>query len=441
MTEETITIERLGTYADAVGKLPDGKTIFIPFGCPGDVAEVEVTKDQTHFARGILKNVVTPSPTRTQPLCPYFEHCGGCDWQHIQYDFQLEVKRQSVVDALLRIGKIENADELTEACVASKHEYNYRNKIELSAKERGKTLDIGYLERGSDHIIGVDNCPLFAKAFEKSPKSLRGSLRFLLQNKNYAPLYRVGVRAATFTNECEVALYTAPGPFPRAQAVKVIKQALPKVTSIVRVLLKGEVAQRKVHKVEVLSGKGGITEKLSGFSYHVSAPSFWQVNTRGAQALVDTIMTYLDINGTDFVVDLFSGVGTFTLPLAAAAQSVAAVEAYGPAVRDLRKNLERNGLEADVIGGDAAREISRFKHIDALVVDPPRSGLDDRIIQALKAQKGLKKLAYVSCNPSTLARDLKELNEEYTIERIVPVDLFPQTNHVETVALMSRKDK
>lgn len=438
MQTEIIDIERLGTDADAVGHLNNGKTVFIPLGCPGDKVEIEITKEQDRFARGFIANIIEPSPLRVAPRCTYFEECGGCDWQHVSYDYQLKAKRQSVVDALARIGKIEHADELVSACVASKHEYNYRNKIELAAHEVGSSLEIGFNKRKSDQLIKNESCPLFAKKFEKAPKALRGSLRFLLQNKNYAPLLRIGIRAATNTSDCEVALYTPPGPFPRAQAVKIIRQALPKATSIVRVLLKGNAAERKVHKVEVLHGKGGIEEKLNGFTYHLSAPSFWQVNSRGAEVLVETVLDFLDVNGTDFVVDLYAGAGTFTLPLAARAESVAAVESYGPAVRDLRKNLERNDLYAEVIGGDAAREIAHFKHIDALVVDPPRSGLDKAVVDALLNLKGLQKIAYVSCNPSTLARDLEQLTKKYTIAQVVPVDLFPQTNHVETVVLMSR---
>lgn len=438
MHTERIQIERLGTDADAVGHLDNGKTLFVPLACPGDTVEIEVVEDQEKFARGIITNIIEPSPLRVEPRCPYFEECGGCDWQHISYDYQLKAKRQSVIDALTRIGKIEHAEELVSPCLASKREYNYRNKIELAAREVGSSLEVGFNKRKSDQLIKNDTCMLFASKFEKAPKALRGSLRFLLQNKTYAPLLRVGIRAATNTGDCEVALYTPPGPFPRAQAVKIIRQAMPKVTSIVRVLLKGSVAERKVHKVEVLHGKGGIEEKLNGFSYHLSAPSFWQVNTRGAEALVETVLDFLDVDGTDFVVDLYAGAGTFTLPLAARAESVAAVESYGPAVRDLRKNLERNDLYAEVIGGDAAREISQFKHIDALVVDPPRSGLDKAVIDALLNLKGLQKIAYVSCNPSTLARDLEFLTQEYTISHVIPVDLFPQTNHIETVVLMSR---
>lgn len=438
MHTKRIQIERLGTDADAVGHLDNGKTLFVPLACPGDTVEIEVVKDQEKFARGIITNIIEPSPLRVEPRCPYFEECGGCDWQHISYDYQLKAKRQSVIDALTRIGKIEHAEELVSPCLASKREYNYRNKIELAAREVGSSLEVGFNKRKSDQLIKNDTCMLFASKFEKAPKALRGSLRFLLQNKTYAPLLRVGIRAATNTGDCEVALYTPPGPFPRAQAVKIIRQAMPKVTSIVRVLLKGSVAERKVHKVEVLHGKGGIEEKLNSFSYHLSAPSFWQVNTRGAEALVETVLDFLDVNGTDFVVDLYAGAGTFTLPLAARAESVAAVESYGPAVRDLRKNLERNDLYAEVIGGDAAREISQFKHIDALVVDPPRSGLDKAVIDALLNLKGLQKIAYVSCNPSTLARDLEFLTQEYTISHVIPVDLFPQTNHVETVTLITR---
>lgn len=440
MRTEIITLERLGTGNDAVGHLTNGKTVFVPFGCPGDEVEIEVEYEKEHYARGSIIRTIRPSEARVTPPCTYFAQCGGCDWQHIGYERQLEAKRQSVIDALERIGKLSVESALVEACRAPYDEFGYRNKIELAVND-SSSIEMGFTKRSSDELVFNDTCPLFARQFAKVPKALRGALKFALQGKPHGALLRVGIRAATFSSDCEVALYTEPGAFPRALVVKVIREAMPKVTSIVRVLLKGSAAQRKVSKVEVLFGKGGVREKLSGFEYHISAPSFWQVNTRGAQVLVDTVLEFLQVNGTDTAVDLYSGVGTFTLPLAAEAGEVIAVESYGPAVRDLRRSLERNNLDADVIGGDAAREISGIKHIDALVVDPPRSGLDARVIEALLSHRELKKLAYVSCNPATLARDLAKLTAQYTIERVIPVDLFPQTNHVETVVLITRVNK
>ncbi|MBK5211807.1 MAG: 23S rRNA (uracil(1939)-C(5))-methyltransferase RlmD [Coriobacteriia bacterium] len=440
MNTEIVRIQRLGAGADSVAGLSDGKTVFIPFGCPDDEVEIKIIEDRGNYARGEIVRIITPSPMRVSPSCPYFGTCGGCEWQHIDYADQLISKRNIVVDALSRIGKIENADALVLDCVPSKNQYNYRNKIELEARMNNGRFELGFHKRGTHQLIEVDSCALFTKKFQKAPKALRGALSYLVGNQDYA-IERIGIRAATFTSDVEIALYTAPGPFPRAMVAKMLKQAMPQATSIVRVLLKDKAETRTVSKVEVLLGKGRLEEMIGDISYGISAPSFWQVNTRGAAVLVDSALEFLEPDETDTVVDLYSGVGTFTLPLAKSAGEVLAVESYGPAVRDLRRNLDENNLDAEAIGGDAAREISSIDHIDGLIVDPPRAGLDAKVIESLIGRKYLKKLVYVSCDPATLARDLKSLVAGgYSIIEVKPVDLFPQTHHVECVVSMSRSE-
>jgi len=209
-------------------------------------------------------------------------------------------------------------------------------------------------------------------------------------------------------------------------------------SSIVRVLVKGESKARKVTGVEVLAGAGSWRERLLGTNMTISAPSFFQVNTKAAEKLLGLVLEGLAVDGTDRVLDLYSGAGTFTLPLSEVAGETVAVESASSAVKDLRRNLENAQAWADVIGGDASRELVTIGHVDAIVVDPPRAGLQPEAVKSIAAT-GASRVAYVSCDPATLARDAKALAEKgYRLHKATPVDLFPQTYHIETVAIFTR---
>lgn len=261
---------------------------------------------------------------------------------------------------------------------------------------------------------------------------------YYLSGSHDLGLERVGIRASRRTKALEVALWTPTGSFPRSQVSRVLADAA-HPTSIVRVMSKGEKKARRVSKVEMLAGEGSWTENIAEGQMRLSAPSFFQVNTKGAEILIELVMEALDPQEDELAVDLYCGAGTFTLPLARRCDFVAAVEAYGPAVRDLRRNLEINKLDnVDVIGGDAVREFPD-QDADILVVDPPRAGLAPEAIDLI-ASTSAHDVAYVSCDPATLARDLKRFVEEGTFSpvKITPVDLFPQTFHCETVVHLRR---
>ncbi|HET6350803.1 MAG TPA: 23S rRNA (uracil(1939)-C(5))-methyltransferase RlmD [Coriobacteriia bacterium] len=426
-----LSIERLSYGPDAIARLEDGRTAFVSGACPGDVVDAEVIADHGRYVNASTKSVIEPSADRVTPPCPYFGVCGGCQWQHVAEAVQLISKRQAVVDALRRIGHIEAAEERVGETLASPA-YGYRNKIELVAEHRGGKLIVGFHRAASGDIIPVDSCLLLPKRFQKAPKALSGALRYVAGSTDLG-ISRVALRIARNTKDIEVALWTPPSSFPRQAAARTLGQALP-LSSLVRVLYKGAPKERSVSKVEALSGRGSWTERLGEFSYTISAPSFFQTNTKMAEKLVELVLEILQPDGSDVVLDLYSGAGTFTLPLAELAGEVVAIESYGPAVRDLRRNLESAQSWAEVVGGDAAREIETLGYADLAVVDPPRAGLDPAVIAAL-ARLRPRALAYVSCDPATLARDAKALEEAgLTLVSATPVDLFPQTFHVETVA-------
>lgn len=438
---EEITIERL-VYGDAaIGRASNGKTVFVEGGCPGDVALVEMTADKGTYLEGRAIDIITPSADRVIPSCPYAAECGGCGWQHVSYERQLEAKRDNVVSQLARTAGFgeERAQELVAACVPSKRQMGYRNKLEFGCArdERGGFVTGPYRKHTND-ILPVDSCPLAHKAIEKAPKAVRGALRYL-SGGNDLGIYRVGVRHSLRTKSLEVALWTNPGAFPRAAVAKTLSQAV-KATSIVRVMTDDRGKARKLKGVEVLAGKGFWTESVCDEDFKVSAPSFFQVNTAQAEHLVRIALEGLELDDDAVVADLYCGVGTFTLPLARACDLVFAVESYGSSVRDLRRVSEEAGLDnIEVIGGDAARELPELGELDALVVDPPRAGLAAEIIGSI-AEANPRRVAYVSCNPSTWARDVARLEDAgYALLRATPVDMFPQTYHTEVVSIFERK--
>lgn len=444
---ETIRLERMSDGADAVGHLENGKTVFVAGGAPDDVATIEVVEDRQTFARARIVALAQPSPARVQPRCLHEDAWGGCPWQHLSYDAQTEAKRANVVAALVHTARFEaaRAEALVETCLPSKRQWGYRNKLELGAERAGNgAFSLGFYREGTHDLAMPETCPLAHDAIAKAPKALRGALRFA-QGTQDLGIFRVGVRHSVRTRDVEVALWTLPGSFPRAHVAKTVRSAL-KATSIVRVLADPGKA-RKIKGVETLDGKGCWSEKLIDATFLTSAPSFFQVNTAQAEKLIEEVVTGLGgcrgeagLEGLDglLVADLYSGGGTFAVPLASAGADVIAVEAAGSSVRDLRRNAEINGVDIEVVGGDAGRELPELDGLDALVVDPPRAGLGDGVVKSIAAASP-ERVAYISCNPATWARDVARFDENgYRLTRVRPVDLFPQTYHVELASIFKR---
>lgn len=433
MEREQVTIESLAHGGDGVARLADGRTVFVPYTCPGDRAAITITEDHGRWLRGLVEDIKVGSPDRVSAPCPYFGACGGCQWQHISYARQLVAKRQTLVDALTRIGHIE--DPSVEDTIPSPAEYGYRNKIELGVAAGGRGLVAGFTRARSHELLPIDACLLLPKRAQRLPKSVAGALKFL-SSRGASGFVRASVRVAT-TGDIAVDAWTSPGPFPRAVAARVLADATGAKT-VTRTIVRSDPEKRDIAGVEVYSGGGLWHERLGGDDYWLSAPSFFQVNTRAAEPLRQIALEMLQLDGTMRVADLYAGAGTFTLPMAREAGEVVAVEASRYALSDLRRNLEEADLDADVVPGDAAYALPELGHLDAALIDPPRSGLSDKAMRALEGAR-IGRIVYVSCDPATLARDVAKLAEAgYTAKRFVPVDLFPQTHHLETVALLER---
>ena len=436
-----LEVERFSYGPDAIAHAPDGRVVFVSGAVPGDTVEAHVTKETARSLRATCTQVLEPSPYRVKSRCPYSEVCGGCPWASASYDFQLSAKRENVVSSLMRIGRFgqEHAQQLVAPAQACGESWGYRNKIELAVARQGQRTIVGMHPAKGAAPIKVDRCLLLDTEAKKLVKGVSGALSYVASS-HQLELERVGIRASRRTRDIEVALWTSPGAFPRAHMAKVLGDAA-KPTSVVRVLSKGPQKARKVTGVEVLSGTGSWSERILDETLRVSAPSFFQVNTKGADKLVHLVLEGLNPCEDDLAMDLYSGAGTFTVPLARRCAFVDAVESYGPAVRDLRRNLEMNSIDnGDPVGGDADREFPDSE-ADVIVVDPPRAGLAASVVEKLSRQPA-RAIAYVSCDPATLARDLERFVAQGVFEpvSITPVDLFPQTFHVENVTILKRRD-
>ncbi|WP_139653372.1 23S rRNA (uracil(1939)-C(5))-methyltransferase RlmD [Raoultibacter phocaeensis] len=437
--EETICIERLSYGSAAIGHRADGKTVFVEGGVPGDTVRIAVDEEKPSFCTAHIVEVVEASPARVQAPCPYVDVCGGCPWQHIAYPAQLEAKRANVVSALVRTARFDPqaAESLVAAPLPSKRETGYRNKLEFGAErtDAGR-FALGFRKEHSHKLFSPDTCLIAHKAIAKAPKALRGALGYLQRSQDLG-IFRVGVRHSVRTHDLEIALWTEPGPFPRKAVASTLRSALP-ATSIVRVMADpGKI--RTIKGVEALEGKGFWEEDLAGNRFRTSAPSFFQVNTAQAERLVEAVLQGLELEEGDLVADLYAGGGTFSIPLSKAGAEVLAVESAASSVRDLRRNAEANDAYVEVIGGDSARELPLLGDLDALVVDPPRTGLAKGVAESI-AEAAPARVAYVSCDPATWARDVTRFQEVgYHLARVQPVDMFPQTYHTEIASIFEHR--
>lgn len=440
MEQELVHIDRL-TYGSAgIGHLASGKTVFVEGGIPGDDLLIEVTKHHPKYSQAEIREVINPSVNRVVSPCPWAAECGGCTWQHMSYKAQIQAKRQNVVDVLARIGKVEpdQAELLVKDVVSSKHDFGYRNKVELNAGfSESQGFALGYCRKHTQDLVEPDKCLIAHKKIQGAPKALRGALRYM-QGSEDLGIYRVGVRHSNRTGSFEVALWTTPGPFARARAAKLIESTVD-ATSVVRVIADSG-KKRKIKQVEALSGKGFWCEELLGYRYKTSAPSFFQVNSQQAEVLVEAVLDAVSAEGEDVVVDLYAGGGTFSIPLASQFENVIAIEAASSSIKDLRRNAQDNGIDLTIIGGDSARELAELGTVHSVVVDPPRNGLGEAMHTALASAQP-QQMIYVSCDPATWARDVALLDKGgYRLKSVQPVDMFPQTYHVELVSVFEKEN-
>lgn len=438
---EKILIHGLGTSGEGVGKL-DGLTVFVEGALPGEEILAEIETRKKNYATARLVEVCKKSPERVEPFCSLYKECGGCQLQHLSYPAQLKWKRQQVVDAIERIGKlggIEIPDTL-----GMENPLRYRNKMQFPV---GKNLQIGCYARGSHKIIDTRSCFIQNAGNDKILAAVRKvAAKFNLQpydEDTHKGFLRHVMGRVGSDGELMIVLVTATKNFPNEKNfVRALIKELPEVTSIqqnIQTFRNNVILGRDT---KILFGKPTIHDKIGRLKFNISARSFFQVNTAQAEILYKTALDFANLRGNETIIDAYCGTGTIGLFMARKARKVIGVEVLSSAISDAIKNARENKIRnTEFIVGDAVKILPRIfdsVYAEVVIVDPPRAGCDKKVLETFAAMKP-EKIIYVSCNPATLARDLKILDAlGYGTKKIQPVDMFPFTSHVESVTQIFR---
>ncbi len=449
----TLDLEVLVPGGEALAHF-GGYAIFVPGGVPGDRVDAEVISTKPGYARALVKNVLTPGSQRVGARCPLFGHCGGCQWQEVDYAAQILWKRQIVVDALTRIGGFPGS-ELVLPTLGMEDPWYYRNKVHWALakdeKTQGSGIRIGLYEARSHRVVDVEHCyiqhPLNNLVLDFLRKELP-EFDFPLYDESTGKgwLRSAFAKAGHQTNELMIGLVTTLSDFPQeSRWVERVREQFPGVTSIVQNIQSKPGNALMGEETRVLWGKDHLFEKIGPLTFAISARSFFQVNSEQVERLYETALRYADLSGGERIVDLYSGTGTIALYLAAkGAGETLGIEVIPEATRDAIANARLNRISnATFLTGKVEDRLPRLLAetgpIDVALLDPPRKGCEPSVISAI-ASSGIPRIVYVSCNPATLARDLKILVEAggYQLQEVQPVDMFPQTAHVEAVALLTK---
>ena len=440
MLLEKIRCVRLNVAGDGI--VPAGpKTYYVSDLLPGETADINVENG----VNGHIVRRYDVSPRRVKPRCPQYDICGGCSLQHVDYEEQLSVKTAYVQECLSAAGLV---PEAFIPCIGMKDPWNYRSKIQMAISEKGKRILAGFYEENTRKIVNADACDIQdrqAHAIVHDCKQLfiKHNIDPYRDDKGTGLIRHVLVKTAAATGQILVVLVTATEVFPgRNNFVTDLRAAHPEITSIVQ-NVNPRITPVVLGDLErVIYGKGYIEDVLMGKRFRIGAKTFFQVNPKQTEVLYRKAIEFAKPKATDIVVDAYSGVGTIAIILSDLVAKVHAIEINPASVKSAMQNAWLNGVKnVEFHQGDAVHFIGAVAKEgiipDIVVVDPPRQGLDPAFVNALIGVKP-PKIVYISCDPSTLARDVKQfVANGYALRRVQPVDMFCQTAHVETVSLLS----
>lgn len=440
-----IRIERLGTSGEGVGRY-DNFTVFVPNALPGEQVSARVEEVKKTYACARIMEIRVASADRVRPRCEIYSDCGGCQLQHLSYEAQLTAKRLQVVDAMTHIGKLPHVPVKETLGAASP--WNYRNKMQFPVGIHQGQIVVGCFAQGSHRIIDTEDCHIQREgnnALANAVRDIVTKLRIPVYNEDtHRGILRHIVGRVGQGDELMAVIVTAAKELPRKkELIRMMRERLPQLVSIQQNIQTYRNNVVMGRDTVLLWGKPTIRDTLGKLSFHISPRSFFQVNTAQAAVLYEQALQYADLHGTETVIDAYCGTGTITLFLAQRAWNVYGIEIVRPAILDARKNARDNGIKnAEFIVGDTTAVMPSLYRQgvrpDVVVVDPPRAGCTPTVLKTFANMKP-RRIVYVSCNPATLARDLAIMKTlGYEAREIQPVDLFPQTSHVETVVLMSR---
>lgn len=462
---ENIQIEGIAAEGKAIARV-DNKVIFIPYAVPGDIVDLQVTRKKSHYAEATIASIIQPSPMRIQPFCKHFGVCGGCKWQSLPYEEQLKAKQQQVEDALTRIGKVPFPKILP--IIGSKKTKAYRNKLEFGFSNK-KWLTKEQIESGVvfsdmnavgfhipgafDKILDLKECFLMDDFNNRIRNGLRsyviekGYSFFDLRNQN--GLLRNMMLRKTSTGEIMVLLQfcirEAQEEKEAQDVLQWIKTTFPEITSLLYVnntKCNDTISDLDIH---TFSGADCIYEQMEDLQFKIGPKSFYQTNSEQAFALYKVVREFANLSGNEYVYDLYTGTGTIANFIAGKAKRVIGIEYVPEAIKDAKENAVLNNLDniqffagdmKDILTDDF---VALYGRPDVIITDPPRAGMHNDVISTILFAAP-KRIVYVSCNPATQARDVSLLSADYHITKVQPVDMFPQTHHVENVLLMERNN-
>jgi len=449
--EYDIEIDGMTHEGLGVGRI-DNFTVFVEGAIKGEKVHIKIIKVTKSYAVGKLLKILEASPQRIEPFCPVYKRCGGCSLQHLSYEAQLEFKTNTVKDNITRIGKLENV--IVHDAIGMEKPMRYRNKTQLPVAGTPTKPLIGFFAKRSHEVIdiGSTSCGIQDEVSSEITELIRNFISkhgiSIYDEKNQVGILRhIMTRVGFKTGEVMVVLVINARDLPARKAlVKELTSAVPQVKSIYLNINTKNTNVILGEKNIKIFGSDTITDYIGKYKFHISPLSFYQVNPVQTEVLYNKALEYAGLTGSETVFDLYCGIGTISLFLSEKAGKVYGVEVIEDAVRDAKRNAEINGVNnVEFIAGEAETVIPEMYangiKADVVVVDPPRKGCDERLLKTLVEMQP-KRIVYVSCNPSTLARDLHYLDQNgYRAVEVQPVDMFPWTHHVESIVLMSRVDK
>lgn len=458
-----LTIERYAAEGKSIAHLEDGKTVFVVGAIPGDVAMVYIQQNKKSFASGKAVEILEPSPDRIEPFCEHFGTCGGCKWQILTYEQQLIYKETQVKDQMQRIGQVEVQEFMP--ILGCAQDRLYRNKVEFTfcqdtylTSEEIKAADGADIERKPalgfhapglfDKVVDINHCHLQEEPTNAIKNFLRTytlerDLEYYDFRAQEGWLRNVFIRLSTL-GEVMVNLVVKTKKKVLFELLDDLMAAFPMITSL-NYTINGK-KNDSIADLDVVSykGKAYITERLGKYDFKISPKSFFQTNSRQAEVLYNEVKAFANLTGNEIVYDLYCGTGSIGLYVSDQAKSIIGIEVVEEAIEDAKENAAMNGVDhCHFYAGDVSTIIndSFFKkhgRPDVIITDPPRAGMTPKLIEELKLIAA-PKIVYVSCNPATQARDLQLLSEDYDIVKMRPVDMFPQTHHIENIALLVKK--
>lgn len=461
-TFENVEVVDAGAKGKSVGKAPDGRVIFLTNAVPGDVVDVMTTKKRKAYFEGVATNFHSLSDKRTEPVCEHFGVCGGCKWQHMGYEHQLYFKQKEVENNLKRIGNLELPE--TTPILGSKEQYFYRNKMEfsfsdsrwLTQKEINSDEEIddrnalGFHIPGMwDKILDIKKChlqqdPSNAIRLEVKNFANKNGLTFFNPRRQEGLLRTLMIRTSS-TGEIMVLIqFFEDGKEHCELLLNHIKEKFPEITALLYVI--NSKGNDTIYDQEVIcfAGRDHIFEEMEGLQFKINAKSFYQTNSAQAYELYKVTRDFAGLTGDELVYDLYTGTGTIAQFISKNAKKVVGVESVPEAIDDAKANALHNNISnAEFFVGDMKNVfnddfIAAHGQPDVIITDPPRDGMHKQVVEQL-LQVAPPKIVYVSCNSATQARDLALMKEKYKVTKVQPVDMFPQTHHVENVVLLEKR--